>query len=218
MFQGLVVRAWLLGSPSSTKATGAPRSPTNLLLHIDFTNTQSFQLLTPNITTTTQGLPTTSQPPTTPTTPADSSAHGAGHQLRLYDRAGPPAAVTGRLAGRRWPKCPATIPSGDAPVSAGSSSLSVVMFGFEVLLIRWCALARVLHPGAKAPAVGSVSANLLMLPEVLLTGHTPADARGRAWARSCQCLEFATSPLFLLAHVVQCLQRGRIAHRFGVYV
>ena len=82
MFQGLVVNAWLRFTQVYT-GTGAHCSPTNLLQHIDFTNSQSFQLLTPLVTTTTQPP----GPPTSSTAPYDdandaahTSADGADHQ------------------------------------------------------------------------------------------------------------------------------------------
>ena len=135
MFQGLVVRAWLRFT-QFYEGTGAICSPTNLLRHIEFTNTQSFQLLTPNITTTTQGLPTTSPHPTTPTTPptlpptVPVTNFGSTTAPQTF---APP--VTVGLPGGGGPGVvPQQFPSGTLAFT-GSSSRLAAMFGFEVLLI-----------------------------------------------------------------------------------
>ena len=72
LYQGLVVNAWLRFT-QVFQGTGTNCSPSNLLRKIQFTNSQSFQLLTPTVTTTTQPpntFPSTTQPHnTTPSTP-----------------------------------------------------------------------------------------------------------------------------------------------------
>ena len=57
-FQGLIVQAWLRFIPEFT-GSGVNCGPDNLLRKIRFTNTQSFQLLSPNISSTTQAPGTT---------------------------------------------------------------------------------------------------------------------------------------------------------------
>jgi hypothetical protein len=70
MFTGLVVQAWVRFTPVF-RGTGAPCSPTNPLRKILFTNSQSYQLLTPPTTTSTvpQQPTTTTEPGTTSTQP-----------------------------------------------------------------------------------------------------------------------------------------------------
>ena len=71
MFRGLVVQAWVRFTPVF-RGTGAPCSPTNPLRKIEFTNSQSYQLLTPPTTTSTipQRPTTTTEPNTSTTQPA----------------------------------------------------------------------------------------------------------------------------------------------------
>lgn len=67
LYQGLIVRAWLRFTPEFT-GSGVNCGPQNLLKKLRFTNTQSFQLLTPSVPDTT--TPDTEPPPTTePPTP-----------------------------------------------------------------------------------------------------------------------------------------------------
>ena len=63
-FQGLIVRAWLRFTPEFS-GSGVDCGPDNPLQKIRFTNTQSFQLLTPNVTSTTESPPPPTNPPTT---------------------------------------------------------------------------------------------------------------------------------------------------------
>jgi hypothetical protein len=134
MFQGLVVRAWLRFT-QFYDGTGAPCSPTNLLRHIDFTNTQSYQLLTPDVTTTTRGLPPTTSPhPTTPRTPPPTvpvTNFGSTTTPRTF---GPPVTVVYRGPGGGGGFVPQQFPSGTLAFT-GSSSRLAAMFGFEAILI-----------------------------------------------------------------------------------
>jgi hypothetical protein len=137
MFQGLVVSAWLRFTQVYT-GTGAHCSPTNLLKHIDFTNSQSFQLLTPLVTTTTQppGPPTTRpHPTTTPHTPPPT--------VPITNLGGPPTApptnavpIIFRGGGGGGPVAAAQppFPSGTLAFTGSSSGLAA-MFGFEALLV-----------------------------------------------------------------------------------
>jgi hypothetical protein len=65
-FQGLVVSAWVRFT-EVYNGSGVNCSSSNRLQQIHFSNTQSFQLLTPNIPTT--SAPPVTSPPTTPNTP-----------------------------------------------------------------------------------------------------------------------------------------------------
>jgi len=68
-FQGLIARAWLRFTPEFN-GSGVNCGPQNLLKKLRFSNTQSFQLLTPNVpvTTTTSPITDTSVPQTVPQT------------------------------------------------------------------------------------------------------------------------------------------------------
>lgn len=133
MFQGFVVRAELRFT-RFYDGTGARCSPTNLLRRIDFTNSQSFRLLTPNVTTTTQGIaPTTSPHPTTPRTPPPT----VPVTIFVYTPAprtfAPPVTVV-FLGGGGGGFVPQQFPSGTLAFT-GSSSRLAAMFGFETMLI-----------------------------------------------------------------------------------
>jgi hypothetical protein len=139
MFQGLVVSAWLRFTQVYT-GTGAHCSPTNLLRHIDFTNSQSFQLLTPLVTTTTQppGPPTSQpHPSTTPRT--------APQTVPITNLGGPPTAPPTNAVpaffhsggGGGGPVVAAQqqpFPTGTLAFTGSRSGLAA-MFGFEALLV-----------------------------------------------------------------------------------
>ena len=134
MFQGFAVRAWLRFI-QFYNGTGPRCSPTNLLQRIDFTNTQSFQLLTPNVTTTTQGIAPTTPHTTTPTTPWTAPTtvpvtnFGSTTAPPTF---APPVTVVFRGGGPGF--VPQQFPTGTLAFT-GSSSRLAAMFGFEAMLI-----------------------------------------------------------------------------------
>jgi hypothetical protein len=78
-FQGLIVQAWLRFTEEFS-GSGVNCSAGNLLSKLQFTNTQSFQLLTPNVATTTipegTSTPTTGGPGTVPQTVPNTNQGG----------------------------------------------------------------------------------------------------------------------------------------------
>ena len=134
-FQGLVVNAWLRFT-QVFEGTGPNCSPTNLLRKIDFTSIRSFQLLTPNVTTTSQP-PTTLPHGTTPNTPPatvpitnfggpTTAPATFAPPITVVFQNGPPAGNAGVVAQQ--------FPQGTLAFT-GSSSGVAAMFGFEALLV-----------------------------------------------------------------------------------
>jgi hypothetical protein len=139
LFQGLVVNAWLRFTPVFS-GTGPNCSPTNLLKVIDFTNTRSFQLLTPIVTTTTQPpntVPTTRPHNTTPRTPPTTvpitnfggppTAPPTAAPVTVVVQGGPPNNGGGGFVSQQFPQ--------GTLAFTGSSSGIAAMFGFEALLV-----------------------------------------------------------------------------------
>jgi hypothetical protein len=78
MFDGLLLHSFVR-TADIFKGTGAGCSPSNPLTRIDFTNSQSLQLFTPNVPTTTvpQGSSTSAPASTTPVTTATAVTQGS---------------------------------------------------------------------------------------------------------------------------------------------
>jgi hypothetical protein len=133
MFQGLLARSQLRYT-QLFDGSGANCSPSNLLRHISYINSRSFQLLTPDVTTTTQP-PGTTQPPTTtpPTPPATVPNTNFGGPPTF----GPPVTVV--LQGGPPPNGPVVTAAPQFPQGTlaftGSSSGIAAMFGVEALLV-----------------------------------------------------------------------------------
>jgi len=135
-YQGLVVRSELRFTQVFS-GSGANCSPGNLLQKIDFTNTRSFQLLTPNT------QPTTSNPGTT-TPPTTSPGGGTVPQTVPVTNSGapPPTQPTQVIIINRFPTRPLRrviivnrpFPRGTLAFT-GSSSGKAALFGLEALLI-----------------------------------------------------------------------------------
>jgi hypothetical protein len=137
-YQGLVVRSELRFTQVFS-GSGANCSPGNLLQKIDFTNTRSFQLLTPNT------QPTTSNPgTTTPNPPTTSPGGGTVPQTVPVTNSGgpPPTQPTRVIIINRFPTRPLRrviivnrpFPRGTLAFT-GSSSGKAALFGLEALLI-----------------------------------------------------------------------------------
>jgi hypothetical protein len=134
LFQGLVVTSWLRFT-QDYRGTGPHCSPTNLLRRIEFTNTRSLQLLTPNVTTTSQPPPTTEPHNTTPRTPPSTvpitnlggptTPPTFGTPVTLVVQGGPPG--NGGVVAQQFPQ--------GTLAFTGSSSGVAAMFGFEALLV-----------------------------------------------------------------------------------
>ena len=145
MFQGLVVNAWLRYT-QIFQGNGANCSPANLLQKIGFTNSQSFQLLTPMVTTTTQ--PPNTLPPTTQPHPTSSTPNTVPQTVPITNQGGPSTPVT-------FPRVTVVLQGGGGPPGnggaggvvaqqqfpqgtlafTGSSSGIAATFGFEALLV-----------------------------------------------------------------------------------
>jgi len=142
MFQGLIVSAWLRFT-QVFDGNGVNCSPSNLLHKITFTNSQSFQLLTPTVTTTTHPVgPTTTQGhgTTTPTTPPTVPVTNQGSTTAAPTL--PPVTIGPQGGGRGGgggggrgggPIVAQSFPTGTLAFT-GSSGLAA-MFGFEALLV-----------------------------------------------------------------------------------
>jgi hypothetical protein len=131
-FQGLIVRAWLRFTQVFT-GSGAVCTPSNPLKKIEFTNSQSFQLLTPNT------KPTT--PTTTPATTAPPST--VPQTVPVTNQGNPPTtSPTHVIIISRFPRRPfrrvivvqRSFPQGTLAFT-GSSSGKAAMFGLEALLL-----------------------------------------------------------------------------------
>ena len=137
-YQGLIVRSELRFTQVFS-GSGANCSPGNLLQKIEFTNTRSFQLLTPNT------QPTTSNPgTTTPNPPTTSPGGGTVPQTVPVTNSGgpPPTQPTRIIIINRFPTRPLRrviivnrpFPRGTLAFT-GSSSGKAALFGLEALLI-----------------------------------------------------------------------------------
>jgi hypothetical protein len=139
-YQGLIVRAELRFTQVFS-GSGPNCSPGNLLQKIDFTNTQSFKLLTPNT------QPTTSNPgTTTPHTNPPTTSPGGGtvpHTVPVTNQgAPPPTQPTKVIIINRFPRrrlrhvivVNRPFPRGTLAFT-GSSSGKAALFGLEALLI-----------------------------------------------------------------------------------
>jgi len=131
VYQGLVVNGWVRFTQVYT-GTGANCSPTNLLHKIEFSNTQSFMLLTPIVVTTTQPPQTTQPTPNTPppTVPVTNfggptTAPATFPPVTVVVFQAPPPSNRGVAQ---------PFPQGTLAFT-GSSSGTAAMFGFEALLI-----------------------------------------------------------------------------------
>ncbi|HTK17570.1 MAG TPA: hypothetical protein VL769_14345 [Acidimicrobiia bacterium] len=130
LFQGLPAQSQLRYIRDYT-GSGPPCSPTNLLRHIEFTNSRSFQLLTPNVTTT-QPPPPTQPHPTTPFPTVPITNFGGpttapptfAAPIVVINQGGPPSTAA----------VPQPFPQGTLAFT-GSSSGIAAMFGFEALLV-----------------------------------------------------------------------------------
>jgi hypothetical protein len=135
MFQGLAVVSTLRFTRVFT-GTGAPCSPTNLLRHIDFTNSRSFQLLMTKLSTTTTQPPppppTTQPHPTTPNTPPPTvPITNLGGPTTAPPTNAVPAFFQGGPAG---PPAQQQFPTGTLAFTGSRSGLAA-LFGLEVVLI-----------------------------------------------------------------------------------
>jgi hypothetical protein len=138
-YQGLIVRAWLRFTQVFS-GSGPNCSPNNLLKKIDFTNTQSFQLLTPNT------QPTTSNPgTTTPHTNPPTTSPGGGtvpQTVPVTNLGNPPPTNPQIIIINRFPRrrfrhvivVNRPFPQGTLAFT-GSSSGKAALFGLEALLI-----------------------------------------------------------------------------------
>jgi hypothetical protein len=128
-FQGLLVKSELRFTREFT-GTGAQCSPTNLLRHIDFINSRSFQLGEPKPTTTTSPPlpPPPPPPPTVPTTVPITNFGGPTTTAALVVVPLPPNNGGGGGV------APQQFPQGTLAFTGSSSGLAA-MFGFEALLI-----------------------------------------------------------------------------------
>jgi hypothetical protein len=132
LFQGLPARSELRYSQVYT-GTGTHCSPSNLLRKIEFINSRSFQILTRDVTTTTQPV----QPhPTTPTAPfptvpitnfggPTTAPPTSVPTINVVFQGGPPGSVGTTTQ---------PLPQGTLAFT-GSSSGIAAMFGFEALLV-----------------------------------------------------------------------------------
>jgi hypothetical protein len=139
MFQGLLARSQLRYT-QLFEGSGPNCSPSNLLRHISYINSRSFQLLPPDVTTTTQpaGPPTTQPHNTTPVTPPATVPNtNFGGPTTSPQSVAPPVTVVVFHGGP--PVVPvATVaqpfPQGTLAFT-GSSSGIAAMFGVEALLV-----------------------------------------------------------------------------------
>jgi hypothetical protein len=134
LFQGFPARSELRYAQVYT-GTGPRCSPSNLLRKIDFINSRSFQILTPNVTTTLPVVPPATQPhPTTPFPTVPITNFGGPTTapptsvptIRVVLEAGPPGTVGTTTT--------QPLPQGTLAFT-GSSSGIAAMFGFEALLV-----------------------------------------------------------------------------------
>jgi hypothetical protein len=136
-FQGLIVRAWLRFTQVYS-GSGPNCSAGNPLKKIDFTNSQSFQLLTPNIKPTTP--PPTSPPPNPPPTnpppknPPPKNPPPTNPPVTVQVGQPPPVIIINRFPPRRRIVVVRRFPTGTLAFT-GSSSGRAAMFGLEALLI-----------------------------------------------------------------------------------
>ena len=134
-FQGLIARAWLRFTPEF-EGSGVNCGPQNLLKKLRFSNTQSFQLLTPNV-------PVTTVPDTTPNTNPDTSVpqtvpqtNGGGTTtVPVTTQRHPPRTVVviQQVCCRDVVIVHRTFPTGTLAFT-GSSRLAAIV-GFEALLV-----------------------------------------------------------------------------------
>jgi hypothetical protein len=139
-FQGLIVRAWLRFT-LVFEGSGGNCSPNNPLRKIEFTNSQSFQLLTPKTTTTQFNPPPTNPPPTSPgggTVPNTVPVTNLGNPPPPLP---PPRFIPRIIIVDRFPRVVPRVvvvrrsfPRGTLAFT-GSSSGTAAMFGLEALLI-----------------------------------------------------------------------------------
>ena len=138
MFQGLLAQSQLRYT-QVFDGSGANCSPSNLLRHIEYINSRSFQLLTPDVTTTTQPTATTQPRVTTPTSfpttvpitnlgGPTTSPQTSGPPIRVIVQAGPPFNNGGTFISQPQ------FPQGTLAFT-GSRSGTAAMFGFEALLV-----------------------------------------------------------------------------------
>jgi len=139
-FQGLIVRAWLRFT-QVFEGSGQNCTSSNPIQKIEFTNSQSFQLLTPKVTTTQSNPPNTKPPNTNPpnTNPPNTNP---GNTVPITNLGGPPpTGPTHVIIINRFPRVPRRViivhrafPQGTLAFT-GSSSGKAAMFGLEALLI-----------------------------------------------------------------------------------
>jgi hypothetical protein len=128
LFQGLPARSQLRYIRDYT-GDGPLCSPTNLLRHIEFTNSRSFQLLTPSVTT------TQPPPPTQPTTPFPTvPITNFGGPTTAPPTFAAPIVVINQVNPPSTAGVPQRFPQGTLAFT-GSSSGIAAMFGFEALLV-----------------------------------------------------------------------------------
>lgn len=133
-YQGLIVSAWLRFTPVFD-GTGPNCSPSNPLRHITFSNTQSFQLLTPTVTTTSAPAATTTQfTPTTARVTVPITAQGSttapptsAAPVTIVFQGGGPGVGGGGFGSQSFPE--------GTLAFTGSSSGIAATFGFEALLV-----------------------------------------------------------------------------------
>jgi hypothetical protein len=129
-FQGLIVVSQLRFT-RVFQGSGADCSPSNLLTKISFTNSRSLQLLTPNVTPTTQAPPPTTPPTSPPTVPVTNqgTVPVTTPVIVVIDRRRPVVV----LRRRAFVVVHTTFPTGTLAFT-GSSGMAAVV-GLEALLI-----------------------------------------------------------------------------------
>jgi hypothetical protein len=135
-FQGLIARAWLRFTPEFD-GSGVNCGPQNLLKKLRFSNTQSFQLLTPNVPDTTEPPPDTTPdtPPTVPETVPQTNGGTTTEPQVTTQHTRPPITVVvfQPVCCRNVVIVHRTFPTGTLAFT-GSSRLAAVI-GFEALLV-----------------------------------------------------------------------------------
>jgi hypothetical protein len=135
LYQGLIAESQLHYTQVN-KGTGPNCTASNPLRKIEFVNSRSFQLLTPNTTTTQPSVTTPStQPNTTPTNPVTVPITNLGGPTTAPPTSGPRIIVV--QAGPPFNNGGSTttpFPQGTLAFT-GSRSGTAAMFGFEALLV-----------------------------------------------------------------------------------
>jgi hypothetical protein len=131
LYQGLIVRSELRYT-QAFQGSGPSCTPQNPLTKIEFTNSRSYQLLTPN----TQPIPPTNPPPTNPPPTNPPPTNPPPTNPPVTQGGAPPATVVviNRFPPRRHVIIVRRFPRGTLAFT-GSRSGTAAMFGLEALLI-----------------------------------------------------------------------------------